>query len=65
MTAYIMRRVLLSVPTLVAISIIGFIIIQLPKGDYLDRKIQELEEQYGDSSSMEMAEELRKRYGLD
>lgn len=65
MTAYIIRRILLAVPTLIAISIIGFIIIQLPKGDYLDRKIQELEEQYGDSSSMEMAEELRKRYGLD
>ena len=65
MTTYIIRRILLAVPTLIAISIIGFTIIQLPKGDYLDRKIQELEEQYGDSSSMEMADELRKRYGLD
>lgn len=56
---------MIAVPTLMAISIVSFIIIQLPRGDYLDRRIQELEEQYGDSSSMEMAEELRQRYGLD
>ncbi len=65
MTTYITHRLLISIPTLIAISIVSFIIIQLPKGDYLDRRIQELEEQYGDSSSMEMAAELRQRYGLD
>ena len=65
MTTYILRRLMIAVPTLMAISIVSFIIIQLPRGDYLDRRIQELEEQYGDSSSMEMAEELRQRYGLD
>ena len=65
MTTYIIHRILIAIPTLIAISIVSFIIIQLPKGDYLDRRIQELEEQYGDSSSMEMAAELRQRYGLD
>ena len=65
MTTYIIHRLLIAMPTLIAISIVSFIIIQLPKGDYLDRRIQELEEQYGDSSSMEMAAELRQRYGLD
>jgi len=65
MTTYIIHRILMAIPTLIAISIVSFIIIQLPKGDYLDRRIQELEEQYGDSSSMEMAAELRQRYGLD
>jgi len=65
MTTYIIHRLLIAIPTLIAISIVSFIIIQLPKGDYLDRRIQELEEQYGDSSSMEMAAELRQRYGLD
>jgi len=65
MITYIIRRCLLAIPTLLGISIIGFIIIQLPKGDYLDRKIQQLEEEYGDSSSLARVEELRVRYGLD
>lgn len=65
MIPYIVRRCLLAIPTLLAISIIAFIIIQLPQGDFLDRKIQELQEKYGDSSSMARVEELRGRYGLD
>jgi peptide/nickel transport system permease protein len=55
----------MAIPTLLAISVIGFVIIQLPEGDFLDRKIQELQEKYGDSSSMARVEELRVRYGLD
>ena len=44
---------------------ISFIIIQLPQGDYLDREIQRLEEEFGDSSSLAQVEELRERYGLN
>lgn len=65
MTNYIIRRILLAIPTLIAISIISFIIIQLPPGDYLDQKIAQLEQQYGDSSSIAQADQLRHRYGLD
>lgn len=65
MTAYILRRCLLAIPTLLIISLIGFFIIQLPEGDFLDRKIQELEEMYGDSSSIARIDEIRARYGLD
>ena len=65
MIRYIIYRLLVSIPTLLAISIIGFGIIQLPEGDFLDRKIQELEEMYGDSSSLAQIEGLRARYGLD
>lgn len=65
MVAYIIRRILVAIPTLLAISIIGFTIIQLPEGDFLDRKIQELEQQFGDSSSLARVDELRTRYGLD
>lgn len=65
MTTYIVRRILLAIPTLVAISIISFIIIQLPPGDYLDQKIAQMEQQYGDSSSLAQADALRHRYGLD
>jgi peptide/nickel transport system permease protein len=65
MTTYILRRLLLAIPTLLLISIISFVIIQLPPGDYLDQRIAELEQQYGDSSSMAHAEQLRARYGLN
>jgi len=62
---YIVRRILIAIPLLIAISMICFFIIQLPEGDYLDRKIQQLEEEFGDSSSMAQVETLRRRYGLD
>lgn len=65
MPAYIIRRLIMAIPTLLAISIIGFVIIQLPEGDFLDQKIQQLEQQFGDSSSLARVEELRIRYGLD
>ncbi len=58
MRNYILRRILLAIPTLIAISIISFIIIQLPKGDYLDQKIAQLEQQYGDASSVARADAL-------
>lgn len=65
MITYIVRRILIAIPLLIAISMICFFIIQLPEGDYLDRKIQQLEEEFGDSSSMAQVETLRRRYGLD
>ncbi len=65
MSTYIIRRILLAIPTLIAISIIAFIIIQLPPGDYLDQKIAQMEQQFGDSSSIAQADALRHRYGLD
>ncbi len=65
MINYIIRRILIAIPTLLLISVISFIIIQLPPGDYLDQKIAELEQRYGSSSSMAQADQLRKRYGLD
>jgi peptide/nickel transport system permease protein len=64
-TTFIIRRLLLAIPTLLVISILAFVIIQLPDGDYLHQKIAELEQQFGDSSSVAQADALRKRYGLD
>ena len=65
MLTYIFRRCLLAIPTLIAISMVSFIIIQLPSGDYLDREIQRLEQEFGDSSSLARVDELRAKYGLD
>ena len=38
MLSYIVRRLLLAVLTSWAISVLAFVIIQLPPGDYVDRK---------------------------
>ncbi|MBI3506221.1 MAG: ABC transporter permease [Proteobacteria bacterium] len=64
MFAYLVRRVLVMVPTLLAISAIVFTIIQLPPGDYLSTLIAELQAQ-GEGASLERIEFLRQQYGLD
>jgi peptide/nickel transport system permease protein len=65
MINYIIRRILIAIPTLIAISIISFVIIQLPPGDFLQQRIAQLQQQFGDSSSISQALQLRHRYGLD
>jgi peptide/nickel transport system permease protein len=52
------------IPTLIAISIITFIIIQLPPGDYLSTYIAELQSQ-GENVDTAKIEALRAQYGLD
>ena len=64
MLNYILRRILLMIPTLIAISIIVFVIIQLPPGDYLESHIAELKSQ-GESIDPQKIEFLRQEYGLD
>jgi peptide/nickel transport system permease protein len=64
MLSYLVRRILIMVPTLIAISAIVFTIIQLPPGDYLTTMMAELQAQ-GEGASMERVEFLRREYGLD
>ncbi|MFH0963101.1 MAG: ABC transporter permease [Planctomycetota bacterium] len=65
MGKYILRRVLYMIPVLLAVSILSFVIIQLPPGDYLTTKIAELKLQMGtDAIEAEIAS-LRRQYGLD
>ncbi len=64
MFAYLVRRLLVMVPTLLAISAIVFTIIQLPPGDYLSTLIAELQSQ-GEAANLERIEFLRQQYGLD
>ena len=45
MLAYILRRVLYMIPTLLVVSIISFFVIQLPPGDYLSSYVATLREQ--------------------
>jgi peptide/nickel transport system permease protein len=64
LTAYILRRLLLMIPTLIAISVVSFIIIQLPPGDFLDSMLAEMEAQ-GGKMDEEQVQAIRTRYGLD
>src|SRR5712691_4353721 len=64
MVTYVVRRLLVMVPTLFVVSILTFIIIQLPPGDFLTTLAAYSAESDGtiDASAMES---LRRQYGLD
>jgi len=64
MLRYTVHRLLVMVPTLLAISVMVFVIIQLPPGDYFTTYINELQSQ-GESVSGERIEFLREQYGFD
>ncbi|MCJ8338301.1 MAG: ABC transporter permease [Pseudomonadales bacterium] len=64
MPSYIIKRILTMIPTLIVISILVFIIIQLPPGDYLESHIAELESQ-GETVDPQQIAFLREEYGLD
>jgi peptide/nickel transport system permease protein len=63
MLLYIVRRVLFMIPTLIAISILSFIIIQLPPGDFLTSYTAQLRAQ-GEVLDEEELQAMRERYGL-
>ncbi|MDB5359306.1 MAG: transporter permease [Rhodospirillales bacterium] len=64
MFGYIVHRLLVMIPTLLAISLIVFIIIQLPPGDYLSTYMAELQAQ-GEAVDPQKMAYLREMYGLD
>lgn len=64
MVAYIIKRILIMIPVLVAISMLSFMIIQLPPGDFVDAYIQR-ERGFGRSISAEEEAAVRARYGVD
>jgi len=63
MIGYIIRRILIMIPTLLAISMIVFIIIELPPGDYLESYVAELQAQ-GENVDLKQIEFLREQYGF-
>jgi peptide/nickel transport system permease protein len=63
MLGYIARRVLLAVPTLFGISVLSFVIMQLPPGDFLSSYAATLAQQ-GEGIAVEQLEQLRVAYGL-
>jgi len=63
MLGYLARRVLYGLLTIFAVSILSFIIIQLPPGDYVTSYIASLEAQ-GDEVSEAEAQAIREYFGL-
>lgn len=64
MLRFILRRFLLMIPTLIAISIISFIIIQAPPGDFLTAYVAQLAAR-GEVIDQAQIVALRARYGID
>ncbi len=64
MLRYILWRIAIMIPTLLIISAVIFIIIELPPGDYFESYIAELKAA-GESVNLEQIEELRAQYGFD
>ena len=64
MLNYIIRRIAILFPFLFLISVIAFIVIQLPPGNYVDSYIRNLELQGGRLNDEQKAA-LERQYGLD
>ena len=64
MLAYLLRRLLLALVTIWAITVVTFVIIQLPPGDFVDAYVAQ-SAAMGSAITMEEAAALRQAYGLD
>lgn len=64
MFGYVTHRLLVMIPTLLAISIVTFVIIQLPPGDYLTTLVVEMQSR-GESVDEGRLALLRETYGFD
>ncbi len=63
MLGYIIRRIGIMIPTLFIISVISFVVIQLPPGDFLTTYMMTLRQQ-GEYVDEEQIEVMRVRYGF-
>jgi len=61
---YIGRRLAMMVPTLLLISIVGFVILQLPPGSYVETRMLELR-MNGDEAAIEELERLAEMFHLE
>ena len=64
MVGYIVRRLLLAAFTMWTITVLAFVVIQLPEGDTVTKKLDSLM-QNGDPVALEMADNLREYFGLN
>jgi ABC-type dipeptide/oligopeptide/nickel transport system permease component/ABC-type transport system substrate-binding protein len=61
---YIGRRLLIMVPTLLIMSVVTFVVIQLPPGDYVSTRIMQLQES-GDEADLQQIEDLKDMFYLE
>jgi peptide/nickel transport system permease protein len=61
---FLARRLLLMIPTLLVVTIVSFVIIEAPPGDFMDTYVENLIRQQQAVDPSEIAS-LRARYGLD
>ena len=64
MGSYIIRRLLIMVPTVALIAVLTFVVVELPPGDYASR-VAEAMEQRGENIDMEYIQAIRELYRLD
>lgn len=64
MLRFVIRRIMIMIPTLLVVSVISFIIIQAPPGDFLTTYVGQLQAM-GELIDESEIEALRVRYGLD
>src|SRR5258705_487559 len=64
MLAYLGRRLVLALLTIWAVSVLSFVVIQLPPGDYISSYIAQMSAS-GSFVSAQEADALRQQYGLD
>ena len=64
MLSYIAKRILYMLIMVILVSFVSFLIIELPPGDFLTQKLQELQAR-GDRSAALRIDEYRARYRLD
>ena len=60
MFRYLVRRTLMALITIAAISVLSFMIIQLPRGDYINSYVAQ-QTASGTEISLQEAENLRKQ----
>lgn len=68
MARYIIRRILLAIPTLIVVSVISFAVIQLPPGDFLTSYIASVRQSEGDQAANQLNQiipQLKAQYGLE
>src|SRR6266704_3405858 len=64
MLGYLVNRILIMIPTLIAISLLIFIIIHLPPGDFFSTYIAELQSS-GEKANLAKIAFLKAQYGFD
>ena len=64
MLRYVIKRLIYMIPTLFGMSIIAFLIIQLPPGDYITSMIASMSDS-GQNADPAQIEALRRAYGFD